>query len=302
MEKKTNIGYKEKRKNKLMRKRYLIVIMRYLYEIIGTIIGSFIMAFAVSLFLLPNQLSSGGVSGIATILYYLLQTPMGTSIIVINIPLFILAIFKLGKEFFLKAVIGTISLSLFIDLLNQFEPLTTDRFLACIYGGIIIGIGTAIILKVKSSTGGTDLSSYIIKEYRPSVQMGRAIVVIDIVIISLNVFFFNEIEIGLYSAITIYIMGKVIDIIFEGVDFTKLILIVSDKNDKIAEEIGDKVRRGSTALYGKGMHTNEEKIVLMTAAARRDVSRIKEIALKIDPRSFIIVTNSREVLGLGFKK
>lgn len=132
--------------------------------------------------------------------------------------------------------------------------------------------------------------------------MSRAIIIMDIIIISLNVFFFRKIEIGLYSAIDIYLMGKMIDILFEGIYFTKLLLIVSNKNEEIAKEIGDKVKRGTTGLLGKGMYTNEEKLVLMCAASRRDIGKIKMIAKKIDNNCFIIVTNSREVVGLGFKK
>ncbi len=162
--------------------------------------------------------------------------------------------------------------------------------------------GTAIILKVNSSTGGTDLISYLAKEYRPSISMSRAIIVIDIVIVTLNVIFFKEIEVGLYSAIAIYLMGKMIDILFEGIYFTKLLLIVSDKNEEIAKQIGEKIKRGTTGLYGKGMYTKEEKLVLMCATSRGDIAKVKMIARKIDPNSFIIITNSREVVGLGFKK
>lgn len=162
--------------------------------------------------------------------------------------------------------------------------------------------GTAIILKVNSSTGGTDLISYLAREYRPTISMSRAIIMIDTVIVSLNVLFFKEIEIGLYSAIAIYLMGKMIDILFEGIYFTKLLLIVSDKNEEIAKQIGEKIKRGTTGLFGKGMYTNEEKLVLMCAASRRDITKIKVIARRIDPRSFIVITNSREVVGLGFKK
>ena len=277
-------------------------IPKIIIEIVLTIIGALIMALGVSLFLLPNQLSSGGVAGVATITYYLLKIPMGTMILLINVPLFMIAFFKVGKSFFVKSLIGTIALSYFIDFFDKFEPLTNDRFLACIYGGILLGLGTAIILKVNSSTGGSDIVSFIVKEYKPNVKVGNLIMIIDIIIVALNVVFFKEIEIGLYSAIAIYLMGKMIDILFEGIDFTKLLLIISDKTEEIAEEVGEKVQRGATGIYGKGMYTNEDKLILMCAASRGDVNRIKVIAKKIDPKSFIIITNSREVVGLGFKK
>lgn len=122
-------------------------VKKFATEILGTIAGAFIMAVGVSLFLLPNQLSSGGISGIATITYYLLNIPMGSMILVINIPLFVLAIYKIGKSFFIKSMIGTIALSIFIDFLDQLEPLTNDRFLACIYGGIIIGLRNSYYFK-----------------------------------------------------------------------------------------------------------------------------------------------------------
>ena len=272
-----------------------------LKEILETILGALIMAAGVSLFLLPNQLSSGGIAGVATIFYYLLNIPMGTVIIAINIPLFLFSMYKVGKMFFLKSTLGTVAMSVFIDLLDKIEPLTNDRFLACIYGGILLGLGTTLLLKAESSTGGSDLISYIAKKYKPTVRSGNIIVIIDIIIIALNVIFFKEIEIGLYSAIAIYIMGKIIDIFFEGINFTKLMIIVSNKSEEIAKQIDKKVARGSTGLFGKGMYTNENKLILMCAAYRKDVARIKIIAKEIDPKSFIVITNSREVVGQGFK-
>lgn len=122
---------------------------KIIIEIIGTIIGAFIMAMGVALFLLPNQLSSGGVSGIATITYYLFNIPVGTMILIINTPLFLFAFFKIGKTFFVKSLIGTISLSVFIDILEKLKPITEDRFLACVYGGIIIGLRNSNITKIK---------------------------------------------------------------------------------------------------------------------------------------------------------
>lgn len=131
--------------------------------------------------------------------------------------------------------------------------------------------------------------------------MGKIIIIVDTIVVTLNVIFFKEIEIGLYSAITIYIMGKMLDIVFEGIYFTKLLIIISDKNEQIAKEIGDKVNRGTTGLLGKGMYTNDKKIVLLCAANRGDISKIKNIVKETDENSFVVVANAREVLGLGFK-
>ena len=132
--------------------------------------------------------------------------------------------------------------------------------------------------------------------------MSNVIIIIDTVIVALNVIFFKELEIGLYSAIAIYLMGKIIDIVFEGIYFTKLLIIISDKNEEIAKEIGEKISKGTTGLYGKGMYTNQDKLVLMCAASRGDVARVKQVAREIDSNSFIIIANAREVVGLGFKK
>ena len=281
---------------------YKTKIKRYILEILGTILGSVIMAFGIANFLLPNQLSSGGFSGIATITYYLLIIPMGTMILILNIPLFILARYKIGTEFFLKSIAGTISLSIFIDLFDKYPAITNDRFLACIYGGIIIGIGTAIILKSGSSTGGTDLITNIIKTYNKNISMSNYLMMIDMVIIALNMLFFREIEIGLYSAIVIYLYGKFVDIIFEGVYYTKLLFIISDQNEKISEKIGKEIKRGATGLYGKGMYSKKDKLVLICAANRGDIVKIKKVAKAIDEKCFIVVANAREVLGNGFKE
>lgn len=277
-------------------------IPKIIIEILGTILGAFVMAVGTAMFLLPNQLSSGGFAGIATIVYYLLKIPMGTTILILNIPMFFLAVYKVGKSFFVKSMIGTISFSFFVDILDKIEPLTNDRFLACIYGGILIGLGTAILLKVNSSTGGSDLVSFIARAFNPNIRMGNIIIIVDTIVVALNMLFLREIEIGLYSAIAIYLMGKIIDIVFEGIYFTKLVIIISEENVQISQKIGEEIKRGTTGLYGKGMYTGEEKLVLICAVSRSDVAKVKQVSREIDPRCFIIISNAREVLGLGFKK
>lgn len=278
-----------------------ILVRKYLKEGTYIVIGCFLMAIGTSLFLLPNQLSSGGFAGISTIAYYLFNLPLGTTMLILNIPLLILTIIRVGKEIAIKGVFGTIVLSAFIDILEKFEPLTQDRLLACIYGGIFVGLGTAIVLKANASTGGTDLLSYVIKSYKSYYKTSNLIVIVDIGIILLNVIFFREIEVGLYSAIAIYLMGKMIDIVFEGIYFTKMMFIVSNKYKEIAQEIGKKLDRGSTAIYAKGTYTKEKKMMLWCVASRAEVVKIKEIAQKIDPKAFIVISSAREAWGKGFK-
>ena len=273
----------------------------FIKDLILLSLGCIIMATGTALFLLPNKLSSGGFSGLATIIYYLFGIPLGRTMIILNIPLFIMTFIRVGKESAIKGLIGTFILSSFIDLLDVLNPVTDDKFLACIYGGILIGIGSAIVLKAHASTGGSDLLSYIIRSYNSRFKSGNLIVITDIIIVLLNVIVFKEVEIGLYSAIAIYIMGKMIDIIFEGVYFTKNIFIISDKYEEISKEISNKIERGLTGIYAKGMYTNDEKMMLWCVASRNEVIKIKEIAKKIDKNAFIVISNAREALGKGFK-
>lgn len=286
-------------KNKL---RIKLILKKYIIEILQIALGTVIMAIGVSQFLLPNKLSSGGFSGIATILYYLFNWPMGRSILLLNTPFFIIAFIRIGKEFFIKSLLGTVFLSIFIDFFSKYSAITNDRILSCIYGGILIGIGTAIILKVNASTGGSDLVSIIIKSFRPGLSTSNLIVIFDIIVIALNILAFKQLEIGLYSAIVIFIMGKIIDIVFEGIGFSKMIYIISDKYEEIVKEIGISISRGTTGIYSKGMYTDKKRMLIMCVISRGEVIRVRKIVNKIDKNAFIIITNVREVFGKGFKK
>lgn len=266
------------------------------------ILGCALMGFSTGQFLLPNQLSTGGFSGIATILYYLLNINMGLSTILLNIPFLILAYIKLGKGFIIRAISGTLLLAFFLSIFENLGPLTEDRFLGCVYGGIIMGLGTAFVLRAEASTGGSDLIMSVVKKYKPTVRSSTVIVVIDTIIVTLNVIFFRTIEIGLYSALAIYIMGKIIDIVFEGINFSKMMIIVSEKYQEISDVISKEAKRGITALYGKGMYTGSEKTILLCVTSRGEVAKIRKLIEKIDPEVFLIITNAREVFGKGFKQ
>lgn len=275
--------------------------MSIFYKISLIILGCALAGFGTSSFLVPNQISSGGFSGIATIFYYFFNIRMGTTIIVLNIPLFILGFIKLGKKFMLKTIIATFLYSKFIDIFSEFNFFTQDRLLSSIYGGIIIGIGLAIVFKADSSTGGTDLIAYLAQNFNVNIRMSNIIVFIDIFVVLANLIAFKEVEIGLYSAIAIYISGKMIDIVFEGINFSKIIYIISDKHEEIMEIINNEVKKGATALYGRGSFSGKNRMVIMCVSKRRDIDRIKAISKKIDENSFIIITDAREVYGLGFK-
>jgi len=254
------------------------------------------------MFLLPNQLSTGGFAGLGTIAYYLFNIPVGTSVFILNIPLFIISIWRNGKKFFIGAILGTASLSYFLNLFEGIAVPTTDRLLACIYGGILSGFGTAIILRAEASTGGTDLLAQIVKSFKPYARTGTLIVIFDTIIIFLNLLFFREIEIVLYSAIAIYILGKVLDVFFEGIDFSKMILIISPNYEEISNRINKEVRRGTTALYGMGMYKRQQQNLLLCVVSRGEIREIMSIINEIDKNAFIVITNAREVFGEGFKE
>ena len=265
------------------------------------VFGTMLMAVGIDLFLVPSKLSTGGFSGIGTVLYYLWNIPVGTTTIILNIPLFILAFLKLGKKFTIKTIIGTASLSYFLNVFEKITPLTTDKVLAFIYGSIAVGIGTAIVLKAKGSTGGSDLLASIIRAYNKKIKTGTLIIALDTIIVGVNVLFFREIEIALYSALAIYIMGKILDIFFEGIDFAKMILIISPKGEVISEKISKELARGTTKIKGIGMYKKESRKILLCVVSRNEVRHVMGIIEETDKTAFTIITNAREVYGKGFK-
>lgn len=273
----------------------------FFYDVILIIIGCAMAALGTGSFLLPNQLSSGGFAGIATIIYYFFEINMATTILVLNIPLFIIGFIKLGFKFILKTIFATFLYSIMIDIFETQEIIMNDKFLASVYGGILIGIGLALVFKANTSTGGTDLIAHIAQNYKINLKMSTIITIVDAIVIGANLIAFRNLEIGLYSVIAIYIIGKMIDIVFEGINFCKIIYIVSDKYEELTEIINLQIKRGATGLYGKGSYTQKNKMIIMCVSKRNDIEKIKSISKRIDPNSFIIVTDAREVYGLGFK-
>lgn len=283
-------------------KKNIVKIKTFVMEVIKIAIGTAIMAIGIEQFLLPNQLSTGGFSGIGTIIYYITGISVGTTMLILNIPLFILAYFKVGKKFLVNAVIGTLLLSYFLNVFSRFNAITSDRFLAFLYGSIIVGIGSAVVLKANGSTGGTELLANIIRKSKTRLTTGTLVGIFDTIIVAANTIFFNEIEIALYSAVAIYIMGKILDVFFEGIDFAKMLLIISPKTEEISNKISKELQRGTTAIYGKGMYKKENKEILLCVMSRAEIREARRIIDEIDPTAFIVITNAREVYGEGFKE
>lgn len=268
-------------------------------------IGTLILAVAINLFYLPNNLSTGGASGIALIIYYLYKVPVGLTVILINIPLFIIALKDLGWKFCSKAIIGTVLLSALIEVTSGIKNIVNieqDLFLACIFGGLLNGIGLSLVFKADGSTGGSDLLAQIIYKKRPISSIGQILLVIDSLVIISNAIAFNSISIALYSVIALYISKKTTDIIFEGVNYTKAVNIISKDGDKIAKEIINKTDRGVTTSKCIGVYTNEEYIHVISIVTIPQLPLVKKIVKNIDKKAFTYISDTREVLGLGFKQ
>lgn len=285
---------------KILDKKKIIIIKDIIFSAVGCI---FISA-GIVFFLLPLKISAGGFSGIATITYYLFNLKLGTVIWILNIPLLIIGFFRIGKYFFLKTMFATWFLSFCIDFfesLNIFLNIE-DILLSAIYGGVIIGIGTTCIFKANNSTGGTELLIQIILSYKDNIKVSKLLSIIDSIIVGLNLIVFKQIEIGLYSFIVIFLNSKIVDLFIEGVNFTKIVYIISDKSTEISNKILKELDRGATGIYGKGMYKNKDKLILMCVIKKRDLIRLKEIVRSIDNAAFMIISDAIDVYGLGFNK
>ena len=282
-------------------KRKNIIILK---DIIFSIIGCIFISAGIVFFLLPLKISAGGFSGIATITYYLFNLKLGTVIWILNIPLLIIGFFRIGKYFFFKTMFATWLLSFcinFFENMNLFLNID-DILLSAIYGGVIIGIGTTCIFKANNSTGGTELLIQIILSYKDNIKVSKLLISIDSIIVGLNLIIFKQIEIGLYSFIVIFLNSKIVDLFIEGVNFTKIVYIISDKSTEISNKILNDLDKGLSGIYGKGLDRNKEKLILMCVIKKRDLIKLKEIVKQVDDAAFMIISDAIDVYGLGFTK
>jgi len=263
--------------------------------------GAVILSLGVNLFLVPNKIAAGGVTGLATVIYYLSGMPVGMTMLLLNIPLFFLGIKILGRSFGIKTLFATVALSLVIDILAPFlTSLTDDLLLASIFGGLLVGLGLGLVLKQDASTGGTDLGAKIVHKLIAYISVGQLLLVIDAVIVLTAALVFQNYELGLYATITLFITSKVVDAVIVGVNYTKAVHIISDNSEKISKKLVCEMNHGMTSLNGKGMYTGKDKNVLLCIIRRRDLPHLKSVVSEIDINAFIFVTDVREVLGEGF--
>lgn len=271
------------------------------WEYAHVLIGSAIVALAFNLFLRPNQIASGGVSGFSIIVESILGITPAFTQWALNIPLFFAGIILLGGfKYGAKTLVGTIFLPWVVFITRYIEPATQDPLLGALFGGIGVGIGLGIVFRSNSSTGGTDLAAQIIHKYT-GFSLGGCVFIIDGLIVLTSAIVFG-IELALYALIALYITGKTIDLVQMGVGYAKIALIISEKQEEVQEGILKDVDRGVTKLEGYGGFTNHKRPVLMCVVNQTEVTKLKQIVKKIDPTAFVIVTNATEVLGEGFKK
>lgn len=271
-------------------------IVEYMY----VIVGAAIIAIGFNVFLLPNQVASGGVSGISTILHGLFGWNPGIVQYAFNIPLFIAGVLLLGKKFGIKSFIGTITLPFIVLLTNSWEPWTDNPLLGALFGGIVVGLGIGLVFKGNASTGGTDLLAQIITKFT-GLSLGTSVLLIDgVIAISAAIVF--DLEKGLYALIGLYVTTKTIDIIQLGFSQSKMVYIITLKQDEVREAIYAEINRGVTKLPAIGGYTGEARPVLMVVVYQTEFTKLKQLIKSVDPSAFVIVSDAYEVLGEGFKR
>jgi uncharacterized membrane-anchored protein YitT (DUF2179 family) len=271
-------------------------ILEYVY----VIVGAAVVAIGFNVFLLPNQVASGGVSGISTILHGLFGWNPGLVQYAFNIPLFLAGVLILGKKFGVKSFVGTITLPFIVLLTNNWEPWTDNPLLGALFGGIIVGLGIGLVFKGNASTGGTDLLAQIITKYT-GLSLGTSVLLIDgIIAISAAIVF--DLEKGLYALIGLYVTTKTIDIIQLGFSQSKMVYIITLKQDEVRDAIYAEIDRGVTKLPAIGGYTGEARPVLMVVVYQTEFTKLKQLIKSVDPSAFVIVSDAYEVLGEGFKR
>ena len=275
---------------------------RQLRHLLFVVVGCISFALGFNLFLEPNHINVGGVSGMGQLLEY--ATGFGSVAIwsvIINVPLFLVSIKGVGRNFFLGSLLGMVLSNTFLELLRLPIP-EADPLLACLYGGLLTGFGLGLVFAAGASTGGVDIVARLLRPTFPNLPIGRIMLGIDVFVVTLTGLVFGDVNKALYSAVTLFVCDKVLDSVVYGLDYSTVALIVSDHYDAISRKICDDLDRGVTLLDGRGFYSGEKKQVLLSVIKKRQAAELKELVIDIDPDAFIIFQEAHQVLGEGFKR
>jgi uncharacterized membrane-anchored protein YitT (DUF2179 family) len=272
-----------------------------LIDFTGILVGSVILAVGMNMFMIPNMLAPGGVSGLAVVLYHLFRLPVGATIILLNIPLFIVGYLVLGPRVVIQSLLGTFLFSIAVEATAPYLPAATDDLLlASVYGGVVMGVGVGLVFRYRGSTGGTGLLSLILAKAK-GISPGQAMLWGDLVVLGAAVFVFGS-EAAMYAAVALFVSVKVIDGILEGLGLAKSVIIITKSGEAINEKLLYELSRGVTWLEGHGGYTGQSREVLLCVVTRQQIATLKAIVRNIDPDAFVIIGNATEVHGEGFQK
>jgi uncharacterized membrane-anchored protein YitT (DUF2179 family) len=265
-------------------------------------LGAFILALGINVFLVPVKISTGGISGIATVLYHIMHIPMSITTLIINLTLFFFGYKTLKKSSVLKNLAGIVFLSLFLQLTESIPGYSEDIMISAIFGGILVGLGVGLTVLREGSTGGSDFAALMLNKIIPHISVASFILLIDSAVILASGIAFNDVTIMFYSVLSLYISTKVTDFVLVQGDFAKSMYIISEKNEEIAKYIMTVLERGVTGIYSRGMYNNKDSNMLMCVVKSKEVQSIHNEIKKLDNNAFIIISDVREVRGEGFKE
>ncbi|MEG6584962.1 YitT family protein [Dendrosporobacter sp. 1207_IL3150] len=275
---------------------------KWLRQYLGITLGSVVTAVGLNMFLIPNKVAAGGVSGLATVLHYVFGSPVGLTMLALNIPLFLLSLKVLGTRFGINTLYGAAILSIAIDSTAPFTPvLTKDLLLSSLYGGVLCGIGLGLVFRFRGTTAGTDLAAAIINKIF-GISIGQSLLMVDFFVIALAGILFESAELSLYALISLFVTTHIIDLIQEGPSSAKAFIIMTNSPDNVAQAILKEMERGATYLQGRGAYTGQFRETLLCVVSTSEVTALKDIIYKIDKTAFVIVADVHEVLGEGFTR
>ncbi len=281
-----------------MKNRISIKISEYFIILLGTAV----ISLGLNLFLVPNKISSGGVTTVGTVLLYLFGIPLSVTNIVFNTFLFFFAYKHLNKDSVVKTVAGVLFLSFFLQFTSSLPQLSDNYFISSVSGGILLGFGTGLVLRKSASTGGSDLSAMLLNRLLPHISVPVFLMIIDFSVIIISGLVFKSFEITFYSALSILIFSKVTDALLTMGNYAKSVYILSDKADEISLIIMTLLKRGITGIHSIGMYSRDEQTMLMCITSPKELPTLIDLIRKTDSRAFVIISDVREVLGNGFNE